>query len=109
VTAEECYGRNANLTRDSTLSDSLGLDTIAASWARLGVLFGVQPSREPVDVELLICITARVAPEDERLFVCAASWIAEHHAFVNGARLSAFAAPRPCQLGRSRGAAVSCR
>jgi hypothetical protein len=32
-----------------------------------------------------------VAPDDERLFVCAASWIAQHHAFVNGRRLSAVA------------------
>jgi hypothetical protein len=66
VTAEEFYGLNANPTQDSTPSDSLELDALAASWARLGVLFGVQPSREPVDLELLICITARVAPEDER-------------------------------------------
>lgn len=92
MTTEECYGLTAHPTRDSTPSDSLELDTIAASWARLGVLFGVEPSREQVDVELLICLTARVAPEDERLFVCAASWIAEHHALVNGARLSALAA-----------------
>lgn len=67
------------------------LDALAADWSRLGVLFGVEPSHALVDVELLICDTARVAPADERLFVCAASWIAEYHGFVNGRRLSALA------------------
>jgi hypothetical protein len=92
VTTQEFYGLHVDPTRDWTPPEPVGLDVIAASWARLGVLFGVEPSREPVDLELLICITARVAPEDERLFVCAASWIAERHAFVNGTRLSALAA-----------------
>ena len=92
MTAKALCGFNGNPARDSPPSDSLELDTIAAGWARLGVLFGIEASREPVDLELLICVTARVGPEDERLFVCAASWLAEHHAFVNGARLSALAA-----------------
>lgn len=68
------------------------LDPIAAKWTRVGVLFGVQPAATPVDLEVLICETARVAPADERLFVCAASWLAAHHGFVNGRRLSALAA-----------------
>lgn len=67
------------------------MDALAADWARLGVLFGVEPSDALVDIELLISDTARVAPFDERLFVCAASWIAEYHGFVNGRRLSALA------------------
>jgi hypothetical protein len=68
------------------------LDTVAAAWTRIGVLFGVKPTNDVVDIELLVCVTARVATHDERLFVCAASWLAEHHGFVNGRRLSALAA-----------------
>ncbi len=68
------------------------LDAIAAAWTRVGVLFGVLPATSPVDLEVLICATAQAAPADERLFVCAASWLATHHGFVNGRRLSALAA-----------------
>lgn len=68
------------------------LDTVAAGWTRVGLLFGVQASDTPVDLEVLVCETARVASADERLFVCAASWLAAHHGFVNGRRLSALAA-----------------
>ena len=71
--------------------DSAHLDALAADWARLGVLFAVEPSPAPVDVERLIVDTAGAAPDDERLFVCAASWLAEHHGFVNGERLAAVA------------------
>ena len=71
--------------------DAGELDVLAGNWARLGVLFGVEPSNAIVDIELLICDTARIAPADERLFVCAASWMAEYHGFVNGRRLSALA------------------
>ena len=84
--------RQPSAIRDPTRIESTELDAIASYWARLGVLFAVKPAEEPVDVELLICDTARVAPADERLFVCAASWIAQYHAFVNGRRLSALAA-----------------
>jgi hypothetical protein len=72
--------------------DATQLDAVASYWAHLGVLFGVRPAQEAVDVELLICDTARVAPADERLFICAVSWVAQYHAFVNGRRLSALAA-----------------
>lgn len=67
------------------------LDRVAADWARLGVFFQIGPRTHPVDLEELICRTAVVARDDERLFVCAVSWLAVHHAFVNGRRLSALA------------------
>ena len=44
-----------------------------------------------MDLEGLIIETARAAPDDERLFVVAASWLAVHHGFVNGRRLAALA------------------
>jgi len=67
------------------------LDALAASWTRVGVLFAARPARTIVDLEALIIRTARVARHDERLFVCAASGLAQHHGFVNGRRLSALA------------------
>jgi hypothetical protein len=67
----------------------------------------VKPAQEPVDVELLVCDTARVAPADERLFVCAASWIAQYHAFVNGRRLSALAATLDSDASAVLGALLS--
>ncbi len=84
-------GSSTGGMRGSPESDPVDLSALAADWARLGVLFSVEPSRAPVDLELLICATARAAPDDERLFVCAASWLAQYHGFVNGRRLSALA------------------
>jgi hypothetical protein len=83
------------------------LDAVASYWARLGVLFGVKPAHEQVDVELLICDTARVAPYDERLFVCAVSWVAQYHGFVNGRRLSAVAASLGSDASAVLGALLS--
>jgi hypothetical protein len=65
------------------------LDRVAGDWARLGVFFRVVPTTQPLDIEDVICRTAAVTRADERVFVCAASWLAIHHAFVNGRRLSA--------------------
>jgi hypothetical protein len=67
------------------------LDRIASDWARVGVFFRVAPTSHAVDLEDLICRTAEAARDDERIFICAASWLAAHHAFVNGRRLSALA------------------
>jgi len=51
----------------------------------------MRPTAATVDLECLVVDTARAARRDERLFVCAASWLAQHHGFVNGRRLSALA------------------
>jgi hypothetical protein len=67
------------------------LDRVASDWTRVGVFFRLVPTLHAVDLENLICRTAEVARDDERVFVCAASWLAAHHAFVNGRRLSALA------------------
>lgn len=91
----------------STRRDAAELDAIASYWARLGVLFGVNPAQEQVDVELLLCDTAGVAPADERLFVCAASWLAQYHAFVNGRRLSALATALEPEASAVLGALLS--
>jgi len=83
------------------------LDVVASRWARLGVLFGVTPAQEQVDLELLVCDTAGVAPADERLFVCAVSWLAQFHAFVNGRRLSGLASSLDPESSAVLGALLS--
>lgn len=75
---------------NETLDDPLSI--IAAQWARIGVWLSVESASQPVDVEALIVRTARLASEDERLFVGGASWLAVHHGWVNGRRLTALAA-----------------
>lgn len=72
----------------SAVPDAI-LDRVAADWARLGVFFVVEPTAQPVYLEDVICRTATVARYDERVFICAVSWLTIHHAFVNGRRLSA--------------------
>jgi len=64
------------------------LDTLYAAWRRLGVNFSGQSCAEPVEVESLILATARIGGADERLTVCAISWLACYPSFVDGRRLS---------------------
>ena len=78
-------------------------DTLRAAWARLGALFAVTPAREAVDLEALICATAAVAREDQRLFVVPASWLAVHHHLVDarrlGRRIEALGQPESATVG----------
>jgi hypothetical protein len=60
-------------------------------WRRIGVNFTGLSSADPVDVERLILTTANLASTDERLTVCAASWLAQFHDLVDGRRLSELA------------------
>ena len=64
------------------------LEDLYASWRRLGVNFTGTSSALPVDVERLILATASVAGADEHLTICAVSWLAGYHAFIDGRRLS---------------------
>jgi hypothetical protein len=64
------------------------LDALYSSWRRLGVNFSGQSSAEQVEVESLVLATARIGGADERLTVCAISWLACYPSFVDGRRLS---------------------
>jgi hypothetical protein len=64
------------------------LHTLYAAWRRLGVNFSGTSYAEPVEVEPLILATAGVGGADERLTVCAVSWLACYPSFVDGRRLS---------------------
>jgi hypothetical protein len=57
------------------------------AWACLGAAFTVEPATEPVDLEMTIARTATVAPQNERLFVMAATWLAARHMLVDARRL----------------------
>ena len=64
------------------------LTSLYADWRRLGIAFTGKASPGPVDVERLVLRTVNVSSADERLTVCAASWLACFHDFVDGRRLS---------------------
>ena len=57
-------------------------------WRRIGINFTGASSTEPVDLESLILATASAASTDERLTVCAASWLGQFHDLIDGRRLS---------------------
>lgn len=62
---------------------------LPARWARIGGLHGAASCANVVDLEGLLVATA--AADDSRLFDVAASWLAVHHMFVFGRRLSGMA------------------
>ncbi len=63
------------------------LDHVISQWARLGVAFNTQPSAESADLELLLLETARVASQDERVFVTVATWLCRYGHLVARHRL----------------------
>lgn len=63
------------------------LHNTIARWTRLGAAFNARPARERVDLELLVLDTARVASQDERLFVIAATWLFAYGRLVAKHRL----------------------
>jgi hypothetical protein len=76
--------------KQGALTPMSDLDTLSA-WRRLGVNFSGPACAHPVEVESLIIATAEAGGIDERLTVCAASWLACYPAFVDGRRLSELA------------------
>ena len=77
------------------------------AWTRLGVMFTVSPSRTPVDVERLVADTAICAPQNERLFVMAATWLSVRHQLVDGRRLKAAVATLDAHSSAVAGAMLS--
>ena len=62
-------------------------DNVERDWARIGVLFGCEPSREPPDLERLLIDTARKCPDNARLLSLAVTWLVEYGQFVARHRL----------------------
>jgi DNA-binding MarR family transcriptional regulator len=71
-----------------TAASSQSASDLYPLWRRIGVNFTGESARDPVDIERLIIDTAEVASTDERLTVCAASWLAQFHDLVDGRSLS---------------------
>ena len=62
-------------------------DNVERDWARVGVLFGCEPSRESPDLERLLIDTARKCPDNARLLPLAVTWLVEYGQFVARHRL----------------------
>lgn len=65
------------------------LDVIFARWARLGAMFNVKPAPRTPDLEPLLLDTARVIPQQARLFAMAASWLTRYHRLLCRHRMAA--------------------
>jgi hypothetical protein len=63
------------------------LDNVIAQWTRLGAAFDAQPASESPDLEVLLLETARLASQDERVFVIAATWLCKYGHLVAKHRL----------------------
>lgn len=70
-----------NTTTHNPLSD------LEPRWARLGVLFNCPPAPEPPDIERTLLDTARVLPDNPRLFPLVLTWLAAHGSVVARHRL----------------------
>tara|TARA_E500000318_G_scaffold14854_5_gene14972 strand:+ start:125328 stop:126065 length:738 start_codon:yes stop_codon:yes gene_type:complete len=62
-------------------------DNVERDWARVGVLFGCEPSHETPDLERLLIDTARKCPDNARLLPLAVTWLVEYGQFVARHRL----------------------
>ena len=51
------------------------LDNLLQRWASIGAGFNIEPADEDIDMEHLLLDTARLAPENARLFTMAATWL----------------------------------
>jgi hypothetical protein len=62
--------------------------TVAARWSRLGVLFNVAPACRTPDLERLLLDTAEAIPQNARLLVTTATWLAQYGRLVARHRLA---------------------
>lgn len=65
------------------------LDAIQVCWTRLGAMFNVKPASRTPDIESLLLDTARVIPQQARLFAMTASWLVRYHRLICRHRLAA--------------------
>lgn len=67
------------------------LDTLLSRWVRLGAMFNVSAAAQTPDIEMLLIASARILPEEARLFAMTVSWLARYHRLVCRHRLAAVA------------------
>ena len=63
------------------------LDHLIAKWTRLGAGFRARPARQSPDLERLLLNTARLASQNARLFILAATWLCRYADLVARHRL----------------------
>ena len=63
------------------------LHHLIAQWTRLGAAFGARPAKESPDLERLLLNTARLAPQNARVFILAATWLCKYGDLVARHRL----------------------
>ena len=67
------------------------LDRVLADWTKLGVLFGVRPTKQTPDVEDLLLRTASVMPTFARLLPTTVTWLVQYERLVCRHRLARLA------------------
>src|SRR5437016_3890091 len=65
---------------------------ISRAWARLGVMFNVEPARRTPDIEALILATSVASARNPRLLIMAATWLGCYGEYVAKRRLAVMAA-----------------
>ena len=64
------------------------INSVAARWAKLGVMLNVKSASNVSDLEQLLLDTARVSSANSRLFTLAVTWLANFGQYVSGRRLA---------------------
>lgn len=67
------------------------IKSILMRWSKLGAAFNVKPVDSTPDIEQLLIDTARVLPENARLFSVAVTWLCKNYRLVCRHRLAGFA------------------
>jgi len=78
----DAYGMSAR-----SVINNKAYESVERDWARIGVLFGCEPSRRTPDLERLLIDTARKCPDNARLLPLALTWLVEYGQFVARHRL----------------------
>jgi hypothetical protein len=66
-------------------------ESVLMQWSKLGAAFNVRPASSTPDIERLLVDTARVLPENGRLFSVVVSWLCRNYRLVCRHRLAGFA------------------
>jgi hypothetical protein len=70
----------------------VSVESVLMSWSKLGIAFNVKAAENTPDIECLLVDTARVLPENARLFPVVVSWLCRNYRLVCRHRLAGLAA-----------------
>lgn len=66
------------------------VESVLMRWSKLGAAFNVKAAENTPDIELLLIDTARILPENARLFSVVVSWLCRNYRLVCRHRLAGF-------------------